>query len=54
MEKLKETGRPHKFTTLNALQETKSMVKQLSAISGRPIYIIIAELVKEEYEKVKR
>ena len=51
MEKLNENTPNNKFTTINALQTTKSMVKQLSAIRGEPIYVIIAELVETEYAK---
>ena len=51
MEKLKENTHSSKFTTINALQKTKSMVKQLTAVRGQPIYAIIANLVESEYEK---
>jgi hypothetical protein len=52
MEKLNDNLDKSKFSTINALRETKVMVKQLSAISQEPMYSIIAKLVEREYSVI--
>ena len=52
MEKLNDNLDKSKFSTINALRETKVMVKHLSAISQEPMYSIIAKLVEREYSVV--
>ena len=52
MEKLNDNLDKSKFSTINALRETKIMVKHLSAISQEPMYSIIAKLVEKEYKTI--